>query len=80
MKTHRRVQIYRYKLAKIDLNYKLQLTCIRISEAVTWQCSAKKMFLKTSQNLRENTYARVSFSLGLSFVISKVSVAGFEHE
>ena len=35
----------------------------------------KKKFLKILQNLHENTYARVSFSLGLSSVISKVSVA-----
>ena len=73
-------KVYRYKIAKIDLNYKLQLTCIRISEAVTWQCSVKKVFLKISQNLRENTYARASFSLGWSSVISKVFVADFEHE
>ena len=39
-----------------------------------------KVFLKMSQNLREKTYARLSFSLGLSSVISKVSVADFKHE
>ena len=30
-------------------------------EAVTWRCSAKKRFLKISQNSQENTCARVSF-------------------
>ena len=40
----------------------------------------KKVFLKISQNLHENTYARVSFSPGLPSFISKVSVADFEHE
>ena len=40
----------------------------------------KNVFLKISQNLQQNTYARVSFSLGLYSVISKVSVADFEHE
>ena len=35
----------------------------------------KKKFLKILQNLHEKTYARASFSLGLSSVISKVSVA-----
>ena len=39
----------------------------------------KKVFLKISQNLHENTCARVSFSLGLSSVISKLST-DFEHE
>ena len=33
-----------------------------------------------SQNLHEITYTRASFSLGLSSVISKVSVVDFEHE
>ena len=40
----------------------------------------KKLFWKISQNLLENTYARVSFSRVLSSVISKVLVADFEHE
>ena len=40
----------------------------------------KKVFLKILQNLQENTYARPSFSFGLSSVISKVFVADFEHE
>ena len=35
---------------------------------------------RISKNLHENTYARVSFSLGLTSVISKVSVADFQHE
>ena len=51
-----------------------------MSEVVTWKCSVKKVFLEISQNLHENPYARASFSLGLSSVISKVSVADFEHE
>ena len=63
-----------------DLNHKLQFTCIRISEAVTWQCSVKKVFVKISQNFREKTYARASFALGLSPVISKVSITDFGHE
>ena len=36
-----------------------------------------KNFAKFSQ---ENTYVRISFSFELSFVISKVSVADFEHD
>ena len=40
----------------------------------------KKVFLKISQNLHENTYARVLFPLGSSSVISKVFVADFEYE
>ena len=59
-------KIYRYKIAKIDLTYKLQLTCIRISEAVTSHCSVKKVLIKILQNLCENIYVRDSFSLGLS--------------
>ena len=70
-------KVYRYKIAKIDLNYKLKLICIRISEAVTWQCSVKKAFLKILQNLRENTYARVSFSLALSSVFYFIYVIYF---
>ena len=31
------------------------------TEAVTQRCSVKKVFLKTSQNSQENTYARASF-------------------
>ena len=38
------------------------------------------MFLKISQNLHEITYTRVLLSHGLSSVISKVSIADFEHE
>ena len=32
-----------------------------LSVAVAWRCSLEKMFLKISQNLQENTSARVSF-------------------
>ena len=39
----------------------------------------KKVLLKISQNSQEKIYARVSFSFALSSVISKVSVADFEH-
>ena len=53
---------------------------MQISKVVTWKCSVKKRFLKISQNLHKITYKRVSFSLGLSSVISKVSVPDFEHE
>ena len=35
------------------------------AEAVTQMCSVKKMFLLISQNSRENTCARVSFSTKL---------------
>ena len=70
-------KVYCYKIAKIDLNYKLGLLS---SEAVTWKCSVKKVFLKVSQNLHENTNARVSSSPGLSSIISKDSVADFERE
>ena len=39
----------------------------------------KKMLLKMSQNLQENTYARALFSFGLTSVISKVSFVYFGH-
>ena len=32
-----------------------------LSVAVAWRCSLEKMFSKISQNLQENTSARVSF-------------------
>ena len=32
-----------------------------LSVAVVWRCSLEKIFLKISQNLQENTSARVSF-------------------
>ena len=35
------------------------------TEAVTWRCSVKKLFLKISPNSQENTCARVSFLLKL---------------
>ena len=38
---------------------------INISEAVVQRCSVKKVFLEISQNLQENTCARVSFSIKL---------------
>ena len=34
-------------------------------EAVVWKCSIKKLFLKTSQNSKGNTCARVSFLIKL---------------
>ena len=34
-------------------------------EAVVCRCSVKKVFLEISQNLQENTYARVSFLIKL---------------
>ena len=68
-------KIYCYKTAKIDLNYKLQLLACEYQK-----CSLKKVFLKIPQNLHENPYARVSFSLGLSSVIYKLSVAEFLHK
>ena len=36
-----------------------------MEEAVTRRCSVKKVFLEISQNLQENTGARVSFSIKL---------------
>ena len=36
-------------------------TCIWISEAAPQRCSAKKVFLKISQNSQQNTFARVSY-------------------
>ena len=35
------------------------------TEAVSWRCFVKKVFLKLSQNSPENTCARVSFSIKL---------------
>ena len=32
-----------------------------LSVPVVWRCSLEKMFLKISQNLQENTSARISF-------------------
>ena len=40
----------------------------------------EKVFLKIWQNLREITYTIVLFPNELSSVISKVSVADFEHK
>ena len=34
---------------------------VELSEAVTWRCSIKKVFLKNSQNSQENKLVRVSF-------------------
>ena len=68
-------KIYCYKTAKIDLNYKLQLLASEYRK-----CSVKKVFLKILQNLHENTFVRVSFSLRLPSVIYKLSVDDFEHE
>ena len=72
-------KVYRYKIAKIDLNYKLQLLASEYQKQSPWSV-VKKVFLKISQNLQWKIYAWVSFSLGLSSVISKVSVTDFEHE
>ena len=36
-----------------------------LPETVFWRCSLKKLFLKTSQNLQENTFARASFLIKL---------------
>ena len=68
-------KVYCYKTSKIDLNYKLQLLASEYQKYFV-----KKVFLKILQNLHENTYVRVSFSHGLSSVISKLSVDDFEHE
>ena len=35
------------------------------TEAVTWRCSVKKVFLEISQNSQENVCARVSFLIKL---------------
>ena len=35
------------------------------SEAVSWRCSVKQVFLKTSQNSQENTCARVDLLMKL---------------
>ena len=35
------------------------------TEAVVQRCSVKEVFLKVSQNLQENTFARVSFLINL---------------
>ena len=37
----------------------------RFLEAVSRKCSVKKVFLKISQNLQENTFARVTFLIKL---------------
>ena len=36
-----------------------------MTEAVVWRCSVEKVFLEISQNLQENTCARVSFLIKL---------------
>ena len=38
---------------------------VYLLEAVVRRCSVKKMFLEISQNLQENTCARLSFSIKL---------------
>ena len=43
----------------------LYLISFFLSEAVAWRCFVKKVFLKISPNLQENTSARVSFLIKL---------------
>ena len=43
----------------------LKTPALKIAEAVVQRCSVKKVFLEISQNLLENTYARVSFLIKL---------------
>ena len=50
-------------LGKIPI--KISRDVLRISEAVAKRCFVKKLFLKTSQNSQENTFARVSFLIEL---------------
>ena len=42
------------------LNIHLIIKHCNWTEAVTWRCSVKNVFLKVSQNSQENTFARVS--------------------
>ena len=37
----------------------------RFLEAVSWKCSVKKVFLKISQNLQKNTFAKVTLLIKL---------------
>ena len=48
-----------------------------VTEAVTWRCFVKKVFLQISQNLQENTCARVFF---LNFVKKEAPVQVFSCE
>ena len=48
---------------------------INITKAVTQMCSAKKVFLKLSQNSQENTCARVSFLVKLQALDSGILFA-----
>ena len=45
---------------------------INITKAVTQMCSAKKVFLKLSQNSQENTCVRVSFLVKLQALDSGI--------
>ena len=36
-----------------------------VTEAITWRCSVRKLFLEVSQKSQENTCARVSFLIKL---------------
>ena len=48
-------------------------------EAVARRCSVKKVFLEISQNSQENTFARVSFLIKLTFLIKTLAqVFSFE--
>ena len=57
----------KFAVYEVDLIYYLKLEAFNVireklrTEAVVRRCSVKKVFLKLSQNLQENTCARVSF-------------------
>ena len=48
-------------------------THLKDSEAVARRCSVKKVFLKISQNLQENTFARVSFLIKIQALVQVIS-------
>ena len=48
-------------------------THLKDSEAVARRCSIKKVFLKISQNLQENTFARVSFLIKIQALVQVIS-------
>ena len=47
---------------------------IALSEAATGGVLYKKMFLKSSQNSQENTYARVSFLINLQAPLTSLLI------
>ena len=56
---------------------------MRISEAVTWRCSAQNMFLKISQNLQKSTLFLIKLQasgLLCSFIEKETLAQVFSHE